>query len=585
MITNVVAKVFLLQPFTITLSALLSFVGNDFCSIFGCYLLHRTMKNVLTISILTCVLTFCGRNQAVDESLDRAESCMSVSPDSALAILESIDSLHFDSRSQNARYALLKSIALDKNYIDRTDDSLINIAVSYYRHRLNAPYKFKSYYYQARIYQNAGLMDKAMESLVCAEHIRSGKIPAEDRARLHIAKSQILTDRYDYSDNLISELELVESYSLKAGKINNYVSSLLDQARAYIIRDNFNDADSCLAIVKSQDSLSHRSLLGYNKLHLCLSVNSGQSPDSICVVLDKYLAVAEDPSEINWEFVAQAYMRLGEYAAAINSLNQYSEYNDFSADEAYYLLKSDAYYSLGNYQLAYDYLSRYSNISDSLDMAKMSQEVNSVKEKFENRLQIRRQHLTLYIILLVVAFSVIVITLYLCKKHSEELRLQQKYNELKEEFQYLTNTKEYYKSKIISNVDEETLKILDRRIIALGTFLSKDKPDSLSKVADKLEDLTANKNVVTDSIGMLYAIYHPTFVLKLESFGLTASEVGFCCLLMLGLRTSELSQVVNKSNTYNISSQIRSKLKLEQSSGKLANWLNQLFESSEKSKC
>ena len=278
-------------------------------------------------------------------------------------------------------------------------------------------------------------------------------------------------------------------------------------------------------------------------------------------------------------------MRLGEYAAAINSLNQYSEYNDFSADEAYYLLKSDAYYSLGNYQLAYDYLSRYSNISDSLDMAKMSQEVNSVKEKFENRQQIRRQHLTLYIILLVVAFSVIVITLYLCKKHSEELRLQQKYNELKEEFQYLTNTKEYYKSKIISNVDEETLKILDRRIIALGTFLSKDKPDSLSKVADKLEDLTANKNVVTDSIGMLYAIYHPTFVLKLESFGLTASEVGFCCLLMLGLRTSELSQVVNKSNTYNISSQIRSKLKLEQSSGKLANWLNQLFESSEKSKC
>lgn len=146
-----------------------------FCSIFGCYLLHRTMKNVLTISILTCVLTFCGRNQAVDESLDRAESCMSASPDSALAILESIDSLHFDSRSQNARYALLKSIALDKNYIDRTDDSLINIAVSYYRHRLNAPYKFKSYYYQARIYQNAGQMDKAMESLVCAEHIRSGK--------------------------------------------------------------------------------------------------------------------------------------------------------------------------------------------------------------------------------------------------------------------------------------------------------------------------------------------------------------------------------------------------------------------------
>ena len=542
------------------------------------------MKNVLTISILICVLTFCGRNQYVDESLDRAESCMSAIPDSALMILELIDSLHFDSRSQSARYALLKSIALDKNYIDRTDDSLINIAVSYYRRRLNAQYKFKSYYYQARIYQNAGLMDKAMESLVCAEHIRSAKISAEDKARLHIVKSQILTSRYDYSDNLFTELKLVESYSKEAGKMNNYVSSLVDQAKAYIGEKGYEEANRCLEEIKGQDSLSYKSSLAYNKLRLHLSVNAGQSADSVSSNFKEYLAIAQDPSEINWKFVAQAYMQLGKYTLAINSLNKYSEYNDFSADEAYYLLKSEAYYSLGNYQLAYDYLSRYSNISDSLDMAKMSQEVNSVKEKFESRQQIRRQHLTLSIIFFVVAFSVVIITLYLYKKHSEERRLLQKYNELKEEFQYLKNTKENYKSKIISNVDEETLKILDRRIIALGTFLSKDMPDSLSKVADKLEDLTANKKIVTDSIGMLYAIYHPTFVLKLESFGLTASEVGFCCLLMLGLRTSELSQVVNKSNTYNISSQIRSKLMLEQSSGKLANWLNQLFESSEKSK-
>ena len=136
------------------------------------------MKNPLTLMfVLAFVLTFCGRNKTVNESLDRAESCMSASPDSALAILESIDSLHFDSRSQNARYALLKSIALDMNYIDRTDDSLINIAVSFYRHRHNASYKFKSYYYQARVYQNAGQMDKAMESLVRAEHVRSNRIP------------------------------------------------------------------------------------------------------------------------------------------------------------------------------------------------------------------------------------------------------------------------------------------------------------------------------------------------------------------------------------------------------------------------
>lgn len=185
--------------------------------------------------VLAFVLTFCGRNKTVNESLDRAESCMSASPDSALAILESIDSLHFDSRSQNARYALLKSIALDMNYIDRTDDSLINIAVSFYRHRHNAPYKFKSYYYQARVYQNAGQMDKAMESLVRAEHVRSNRIPPEDLARLHFTKAQICFYRFDLAGEL-SELQDAASYSRASGNNNNYMSAILSQANTYLIR-------------------------------------------------------------------------------------------------------------------------------------------------------------------------------------------------------------------------------------------------------------------------------------------------------------------------------------------------------------
>ncbi len=539
------------------------------------------MKKTLTIFVLLSVLTSCGQNGTIDECLDKVESCMSATPDSALVILESMDSVNFDSKEQNARYALLKSMALDKNYIDRTDDSLVNIAVDYYRHRFNALYGFRSYYYQARIYQNAGQMDRAMESLVRAEHIGSNKIPADDLARLHIAKSQILTSRYDYSKNLLTELKLVESYSKEAGKINNYVLSLQEQAKAYIVNKNYSEANRCLEVIRGQDSLSYQSILGYNKICLYLSVNSEQPSDSISVALNRYLAIAKDPSEVNWEFVAQAYMRLGNYASAINALQKHSAYNDLAADDAYYYLMSETCHSLGDYQQAYDNLVRYSDISDSLDMIKMRQEVNSVKENFENELLIQKQHWLLCICALLFVTFIFIIVFYLLRKRKKERMLMVKYNDLKEEYDYLNMTKESCKAKMISCADEETLKILDRRIKALGTFLSKDIPDSLSKVADKLEDLTVDKNIVTDSIGMLYAIYHPAFVLKLEEYGLTASEVGFCCLLVLGLRTSELSMVINKSNTYNISSRIRSKLKLEHDSGKLANWLVQLYEDSE----
>ena len=58
---------------------------------------------------------------------------MDTYPDSALQLLKTIDSKHLVTKEGKARYALLYSQALDKNYIDVTEDSLINIAVEYYK--------------------------------------------------------------------------------------------------------------------------------------------------------------------------------------------------------------------------------------------------------------------------------------------------------------------------------------------------------------------------------------------------------------------------------------------------------------------
>lgn len=246
-------------------------------------------------------------------------------------------------------------------------------------------------------------------------------------------------------------------------------------------------------------------------------------------------------------------MQSGESIHALKALDAQSLFNDVSEDEAYYYLLSKARLKLGDYALAYCALHKYSEISDSLDMVKMSQEVKSEEEKYEKNLLIRRQRLTICVAALILIFFMTIFIIYVLKRKSSEERLRRKYNDLKDEYEFLKKAQE----RILPEADEEAHRILERRIKALGHFLSKDTPDSLSKVADKLEDLTADKNTVTDSIGMLYAIYHPSFVLKLEEYGLTASEVGFCCLLVLGLKTSELSMVVNKSNTYNISSRIR----------------------------
>lgn len=547
----------------------------------GIILPYRTMKNVLTVSILISVLTFCGRNQAVDESLDRAESCMSASPDSALAILESIDSIHFDSRSQNARYALLKSIALDKNYIDRTDDSLVNIAVSYYRHRRNAPYKFKSYYYQARIYQNAGLMDKAMESLVCAEHINSNKIDDENRARLYFLKAQLFSSQFDMdyaNESLSKAAELYKS----AGKRNNYITAILCRANNLIIQDRDDEFNECMSIVSKEDSLSIRNEISYNELKILYSLRNDIGRDSLYVLVEHYRQCVNDSLNSPGTLLAQVYFRLGKYDSAIDALVNHRNFHDVSSDESYYLLLSNTYAKKKDYYSAYMNLIEYSTISDSLDMAKIKYEIKSICEKYDEKINAQKQKTILILAIIVIALCFVWAVFVIHKRRKEIITLKSKYDDLSNEYISLQKIKEEYSvyKNCCDTIDEIT-EILNCRIKALGSFLSKDIPDSLSKVADKLDALVKDKTSVTESIGMLYAIYHPNFVLRLEGFGLTASEIGYCCLLLLGFKTSELSAIVDKSNTYNISSRLRLKIKLDSSVPRLSIWLKQLYAESE----
>ena len=58
---------------------------------------------------------------------------MPQNPDSALFLLGSLNTGNINSQKIRAKYAVVYSQALDKNYIDETNDSLITIAVKYYK--------------------------------------------------------------------------------------------------------------------------------------------------------------------------------------------------------------------------------------------------------------------------------------------------------------------------------------------------------------------------------------------------------------------------------------------------------------------
>ncbi|MDE5639235.1 MAG: hypothetical protein K2I47_05510 [Odoribacter sp.] len=115
------------------------------------------MKNIISFVILLLVLAGCFTpHSQPKEALTQAENMMQEKPDSALSILKHIPSGDLKTGEQQALFAVLYSQALDKNYIDETNDSLIGIAVEYYNAHPE-PYRLMlAYYYLSRIQFNAG---------------------------------------------------------------------------------------------------------------------------------------------------------------------------------------------------------------------------------------------------------------------------------------------------------------------------------------------------------------------------------------------------------------------------------------------
>lgn len=93
------------------------------------------MKNLIVVILLLLAFVSFGscdrRGRELDRTFDRADALMNDHPDSALSILNSLDTTGL-SRARIARYALLLTKAQHKTHNFPENDSLIKVSVDYY---------------------------------------------------------------------------------------------------------------------------------------------------------------------------------------------------------------------------------------------------------------------------------------------------------------------------------------------------------------------------------------------------------------------------------------------------------------------
>ena len=183
------------------------------------------MRKLITILIIAITTVSCGKIKEARHALNDIEAFINERPDSALAILDSFDTLLLNHKSIWAHHSLLHAQAKDKCYIDETNDSLMTQVVNYYEGKRDKEKRFKAYYYLGRIQYNAGDYAASMLSYTKAEQIIDNIDDDFIKGLLH-AQLGILHHKYfDYQRSL-------ESYD----KAQMYYEACDMQSHVYFIK-------------------------------------------------------------------------------------------------------------------------------------------------------------------------------------------------------------------------------------------------------------------------------------------------------------------------------------------------------------
>ena len=157
---------------------------------------------------LSCALIFptaCTTRHTVGMLKD-IETYIQERPDSALKELRAVDASVLRSSAAKARYSLLYTMALDKNYEDITMPGLLDQAVRWYGRHGNPDEKFKTRYYQGRIAQSKRDRNEAVVYFSMAEELAGQVKDLHSVGLLYLAEATL----YETVHNLTKAKEYTE---------------------------------------------------------------------------------------------------------------------------------------------------------------------------------------------------------------------------------------------------------------------------------------------------------------------------------------------------------------------------------------
>lgn len=522
-------------------------------------------KNILFILTILLLLacTACYRStRHVTEHLSQAEGLIWAVPDSALHLLESISASRHLTGKEQADYALLLSLAQYRCYIPVSSDSLINLAIEYYKDKNDADKKGAAFYVKGCILEE---YCKDIPNALLAYKEAETCIPDMDDKQ-YVAR---IYSSLGYINKKSFHLEPAKEYYQKAVQANidgkdtvAYASNLLNLSTLYYTLHQADSANRCInTLIDIADSLNDLDL----QVKIYNNIANRKIFEKNYAEAEKYLIHAirlsspHFPDKLSLG-LANLYAYTGQKEKADSLFTHLLSCPDL-------LVRSNSYLDLLNYFLAshpqeHSYLNHYIALTDSIYKENRAEEVGKIQQKYDNEVLARTndQLYFKWILTSVVGSLICIIAVtFLQKKWRKANALQKQIEELEEKKKVLTSSSQENERYVIQISElESQINDLKNEKRRLKYFIKKTKKSKENKEDDYssifktylsiTKDKTYDKELERDNLRQWLNLTNQNFTDKLIKHYPVLSKsnqlMDVCCLTALNLSIEDIATLL-----------------------------------------
>ena len=522
-------------------------------------------KNILFILTILLLLacTACDRSaRHVTEHLSQAEELIWTAPDSALHILESISASRHLTGKEQADYALLLSLAQYRCYIPVSSDSLINLAIEYYKDKNDADKKGAAFYVKGCILEE---YTKDIPNALLAYKEAEMCIPDMNEKR-YVAR---IYSSLGYINKKSFHFDPAKEYYQKAVQANidgkdtvAYASNLLNLSTLYYTLHQADSANRCInTLIDIADSLNDLDL----QVKIYNNIANRKIFEKNYAEAEKYLIHAirlsspHFPDKLSLG-LANLYAYTGQKEKADSLFTHLLSCPDL-------LVRSNSYLDLLNYFLAshpqeHSYLNHYIALTDSIYKENRAEEVGKIQQKYDNEVLARTndQLYFKWILTSVVGSLICIIAVtFLQKKWRKANALQKQIEELEEKKKVLTSSSQENERYVIQISElESQINDLKNEKRRLKYFIKKTKKSKENKEDDYssifktylsiTKDKTYDKELERDNLRQWLNLTNQNFTDKLIKHYPVLSKsnqlMDVCCLTALNLSIEDIATLL-----------------------------------------